>query len=134
MIIEAFNIYDGDGDKIKWWVIFLIVFYIVATLFVAYRFPINFSRLLNIILSSKFRLDESINYAINFILAIFFSMIFWIIKIVELLIYNIMIRENKKHKKVLRKRAKKYKSTKIYKDKGKKIIKSTETDYYSPIY
>lgn len=110
MIVEYFNVYEGED--IKWYYLILVAFYIGVTLYVAYKYPIKFPKLINKLLSTKLKLQNTTNHIINFILAFFFSVVFWVIKIIEIVVMS--------------------KTPKIKNNKKKRTI--SKKSYYDPIY
>lgn len=143
MLVEAFNINstrenlnDSDWSFTEKFTIFaLTIFYVVVTLYVAYFYPINFSKLGKMVLNRNFKQYTLANKVINIVLALLFSVLFWIIKGVET-----YIKYNYKHKKSTPRRTTRRSLTK---GKGitrkqrnvipKKQIIQTET-YYEPSY
>lgn len=80
---ENFSDNLTTNEKITFY--FLIGFYIIVTIIVAYYKPIN---LFKIIRFKEPKNSKTINKVFSLILAIFFSIVFWIVKVLEVLFFN----------------------------------------------
>ena len=125
MIIENFCISKIESD----WLlsIILVLFYICITFYVAYKYPINFLKIFG---STP---NKSKNILLNMILVILFSGLFWILKIIELIINS--------SKKIISEKVKKGshivggKPDFQFGVKFKKLGKvNKKKNYYDPIY